>query len=194
MMSTTEQSQAYLHLKPIVEAHYPELLDTLESLCMRFEGPLTLKRKESLIEAGEDAHDVYFIIEGAIGRYTPNGHRLIFLSTGPSFILNEDVWTRRSERSTDHYIALNDITYYKLSAQDFDAFAEIPGAYELVQLASWRYLDERRSRLRELMHSSAEDRLKALTERHPGVLKWLTRNEIASYLGMSRANFYRLIK
>ena len=69
-----------------------------------------------------------------------------------------------------------------------------PGCDELLFIIQQRILDHVRGHFRRLLHTSPLEHYRWITKESPALVKGFTRDQMAAYLGVSRATFFRLLQ
>lgn len=162
----------------------------------QFEGPLTINKGSELIVHGDASSHLYFLLEGAvaeIGRDEQGGLLIpAAFQPGQWFFNLERHTTGKTAQSP--FVCLNTIRLMRLNQTFWEQIDQEPGYDELLFLIQQRMLDYVRSHFKRLLHETPLEHYRWIQANAPALVKGFTRDQMAAYLGVSRATFFRLLQ
>lgn len=176
-------------LKQLTGFTEPELAAVLEHFA-----PKTFKKKTSLLQAGNTAKEVYFVLEGCIRLfYEKDGEEIsAYFFTEKMFAGAYDSFI--SQKPSRHSIeTLEDCQVLAISYQGLQKlFVEFPKMNEFVR----KVLEERFVALHELFTSQILDspleRYLKLQKERPDLINRIPQHQIATFLGITPVSLSRI--
>lgn len=160
------------------------------------EGPLTIGKGSELVVTSDASTHVYFLLEGAVAELGRDEHGglLIPIAFGPGqWFMNLQRWT--SGKTADApYVCLSAVKLLRIDQTIWEQLGQEPGYDELHFIVQQRMLDHVRAHFRRLLHESPLDHYRWILKEAPALVKGFTRDQMAAYLGVSRATFFRLLQ
>lgn len=150
--------------------------------------PSHIKRKELLLQQGQVARDLAFVISGCLRAYSvdDNGfeHILQFAPTGWWISDMSSVISRRE--SLLNVDALKDAHVLLLSREDQLAlFDEVPGIERYFRVLTENGLVSSRMRLIENLSLTARQRYERFSQTYPNLVNEIPQKYIASFIGVT---------
>ena len=167
----------------------------ITNLSEAYEGPFLLNPGDLLWDMGDTRNDYYFILEGLISEYWIHdfGESFIYTLIGPKeFCVNE--FHLLFGAPSKSRLEVIQPTWIMVLRQEKE-FEFRNGSTPWEQLSyevGKRILEKRRERIRWLSGPKGEH-LRQVITKYPGLLIHATKEQIAQYLGVSRATAYRLL-
>lgn len=167
----------------------------IKKLLEAYEGPVLLNPGDLLWDMGDTRNDYYFILEGLVSEYWINdfGESFIYAFIGPKeFCVNE--FQMLFGAPSKSRLEVIQPTWVMVLRQEKECeFRNGSTPWEQLSYeVGKRILEKRRERIRCLSGPKGEHLLQVITK-YPGLLNHATKEQIARYLGVSRATAYRLL-
>ncbi len=162
----------------------------------QFEGPLTIRKGSELIVHGDASLHLYFIVEGVIaeiGRDDQGGLLIPNAFLPGQWLLNLQRHTL-GKTADSPYICLTKVQIMRLDQNVWAQLMQDSGYDELLFILQQRILDHVRGHFRRLLHLSPTEHYRWLLNEAPTLVHGFTRDQMAAYLGVSRATFFRLLQ
>jgi CRP-like cAMP-binding protein len=168
--------------------------EELSALLAKWSRRVELKRNDFAIRKGQTESSLFFVLNGSMRIYFPNGedeicvgfvHTNNLMCSYPSFILS---------RPSDYYIQA--LAKTELMAIDRSDFYLLFDTYRSIERA-WRMLEEEAligkiEREVEMLTFTPEERYHRLIKRSPHIFQTIPRKYIASYLRMTPETLSRI--
>lgn len=172
-----ENISRHVHLTKEEEKHFISLLK-----------PISVKRKEWLLEAGEVCKFSYFVTNGCLRGYTidANGFEHV-LSFAPKNWWIADIYSLISQKPGTTYIqALEPTEIQALSKNDQEKlYLEIPAFERFFRIIIENSLVSFQQRLLDNLSLPAEERYQNFCKRYMGLTENLPAKQVASYIGVT---------
>ena len=172
-------------IKPLV--HY---------MTSQFEGPLTISKGSELVVHGDASTHIYFLIEGSVAEIGRDDHGGLLISTafqpGQWFFNLQRHTTGKTAQSP--FVCLSMVQVMRLDQTLWEQLIQEPGGDELLFILQQRILNQVRGHFRRMLHETPLDHYRWILREAPALVKDFTRDQMAAYLGVSRATFFRLLQ
>jgi len=150
--------------------------------------PLSAKRKEWLLEAGETCKYSYFVTSGCLRGYTLDIHGMEHvLSFAPKNWWIADMYSLISQKPGNTYIQAleqTDILALPKSAQEH-LYKDIPAFERFFRIITENSLVSFQQRLLDNLSLPAEERYQNFCKRYVGLIDYLPAKQVASYIGVT---------
>jgi len=166
----------------------------LERLVEAYDGPHLLNPGDLLWDMGDTRNDYFFVLDGLVSEFWVNdcGESFIYAFIGPKeFCVNESHMLFKAP-SKSRLQVIQPTWVMVLRQEKESEFRNGNTAWEQLSYeVGKRILEKRRERIRWLSGPKGEH-LRQVITKYPGLLNHATKEQIARYLGVSRATAYRL--
>lgn len=150
--------------------------------------PISVKRKQWLIEEGEICKHSYFVVEGCLRAYTvdANGFEHVLNFAPPGWWI-ADMYSLLSQKAGTIYIqALEPTEVFALSKLSQEKlYKEIPVFERFFRIITENSLVSFQQRLLDNLSLSAEERYQIFCNKYPNMIDYLPAKQVASYLGVT---------
>ena len=173
---------------------------TLKSLVQyvtsQFEGPLTISKGSELVVHGDASTHVYFLLDGTVAEIGRDDQGGLLIPTA----FQAGQWFFNLQRHTTGktaeipFVCVSSVQVMRLNQTIWEQLQSEPGCDELLFIIQQRILDHVRGHFRRLLHTSPLEHYQWILKESPALVKGFTRDQMAAYLGVSRATFFRLLQ
>ncbi|WP_134090372.1 Crp/Fnr family transcriptional regulator [Olivibacter sp. XZL3] len=150
--------------------------------------PVTAKRKELILEAGEICRYSYFVTSGCLRGYTidANGFEHVLNFAAPNWWI-ADMYSLLSQRPGNTYIqALEPTSTLALSKDAQERlYREIPAFERFFRIITENSLVSFQQRLLDNLSLTAEERYQNFCKRYAGLTDSIPAKQVASYIGVT---------
>lgn len=167
----------------------------INQLSEAYEGPLLLNPGDVLWDMGDTRNDYFFILEGLVSEYWINdfGESFIYAFIGSQEFCVNEFQLLFGAPSKSRLEVIQPTWVMVLSQEKESEFRNGNTPWEQLSYeVGKRILEKRRERIRWLS-GPKEEHLRHVITNYPGLLNHATKEQIARYLGVSRATAYRLV-
>jgi len=167
----------------------------LERLVEAYDGPHLLNPGDFLWDMGDTRNDYYFILEGLVSEYWINdfGESFIYAFIGSQEFCVNEFQMLFGAPSKSRLQVIQPTWVMVLRQEKESEFRNGNTPWEQLSYeVGKRILEKRRERIRWLS-GAKEEHLRQVITNYPGLLNHATKEQIARYLGVSRATAYRLL-
>ena len=168
----------------------------VHTMTEQFEGPLTYNKGSELIVHGDASTHLYFLLDGAVAEIGRDEQGGLLISTA----FQPGQWFLNLRRHTSGktaespYVCLTSVKIMRLDQRFFDTLVLEPGYDEVLFILHQRILDHVRGHFRRLLHLAPKEHYAWILKECPMLVHGFTRDQMAAYLGVSRATFFRLLQ
>ena len=166
-----------------------------KDLEMRYEGPFEYKPGEVFWDMGDTRSDHFFILDGLVAEVwrSPNDESFIYALVGGGEYCTNEFQYLLGEPSRSRFEVIQPTRVLVLRQEEEHQLRQSSSPWEQLSFEVGRnILKKRRERLR-LLSGDREKHLIHLFNKYPGAQEWATKEQLASYLGVSRATIYRIL-
>lgn len=166
-----------------------------KDLEMRYEGPFEYKPGEVFWDMGDTRSDHFFILDGLVAEVwgSPNDESFIYALVGGGEYCTNEFQYLLGEPSRSRFEVIQPTRVLILRQEEEHQVRQTSSPWEQLSFEVGRtILKKRRERLR-LLSGDRETHLLYIFEKHPGAQTWATKEQLASYMGVSRATIYRIL-
>lgn len=176
-------------------ADWHEIEDWANDLAARYEGPFEYKPGEVLWDMDDTRSDYFFVLDGLVAEVWRSSNNESFIYAfvgGGEYCTNEFQYLFR-EPSQSRFEVIQPTRVLILRQEEEVKFRMASSPWEQLSFKVGRaILKKRRERLR-LLSGDRETHLLRTFDKYPGAQTWVTKEQLASYLGVSRATVYRIL-
>ncbi|MBK1441283.1 Crp/Fnr family transcriptional regulator [Parapedobacter sp. ISTM3] len=155
------------------------------------------QRGELLLKEGEVAHEVFFVMKGALRQYFFNergDERTCNFTFEHQFVTDLESFSRQAKSAT-HIIALEPAACLVLTCEDaVTCLKESPAVASLFGLIVENLATDTIRRIRSLLSKTPEEQIEELTKTNPEMLRRVPQRYIAQYLGVAPESLSRIRK
>ena len=150
-----------------------------------------------LLEEGQTAHEVFFVVQGALHQYfhSENGtEKTCNFAFEQTFITDLESFSRQT-RSSSNIRALEPTTCLVTTCVELvQCLAELPPAAQFFNQVVEEIATRNIRRIQSFMAQSSEQQLESLTKEYPGIMQRVPQRYIAQYLGIAPESLSRIRK
>ena len=171
------------------------LRDVGETFCDLFSPLIMYNKGDKIIFESDASMHIFFLLEGVIAEIGRTNHGALYIPRA----MTRNSWFYNIERSisgrtsTTEYTCLTKVALLRCRESDFQNLRQHEAFEELFFTLNQRILGDTRSHFMRLLHMTPRAHYQWLSANNPDLIKFLTRNQMAAYLGISRATFFRLL-
>lgn len=182
-------------LRHKLEDRLPELSPLIDEFCAAFSSPQVLPKKTVLIRLDDASTHLHFILDGAVLELGEDdrGQLTVNQDYGPGeFVFNFHRHLTRLPSKTVYQC----VTPTRLLTMDQDvleSFQKKDGFDEVFFVIQQHLLTQVRAHFQHLLQLSPVQHYIWIFHHKPWLVEALTRNQMAAFLGISRATFFRLL-
>lgn len=166
-----------------------------KSLVNRYEGPFEYKSGEFLWDMEDTRADHFYILDGLIAEVWSSSvnESFIYAFVGEGEYCVNEFQYLLGEPSQSRFEVIQPTRVLVLRQEIELEFRQSASPWEQLSFEVGRtILKKRRERLR-LLSGDQEQHLLHVLNKYPGAKEWATKEQLASYLGVSRATIYRIL-
>jgi CRP-like cAMP-binding protein len=144
---------------------------------------------------GDTRSDHFFILDGLVAEVwrSPNDESFIYALVGGREYCTNEFQYLLGEPSRSRFEVIQPTRVLVLRQEEEHQLRQSSSPWEQLSFEVGRnILKKRRERLR-LLSGDREKHLIHLFNKYPGAQEWATKEQLASYLGVSRATIYRIL-
>jgi hypothetical protein len=167
----------------------------LLSLARAFQPMTSLRRGNSLWNPNELTFGLYYNLEAVFAEedIQTDGKSVVRLILPDQLFFCEETYLY-NEPSTTRMRCIQAGSVWQVSPTDYAAIhLEYGFGYDLINLLSLKSLGEYRARTAQLLQCTPKIRLEQAVRQYPSLLSSLTREELASFLLLSRSSVHRIL-
>jgi CRP-like cAMP-binding protein len=172
------------------------LKSLVQYVTSQFEGPLTISKGSELVVHGDASTHVYFLLDGTVAEIGRDDQGGLLIPTafqaGQWFFNLQRHTTGKTAESP--FVCVSNVQVMRLDQTLWEQLQSEPGCDELLFIIQQRILDQVRGHFRRLLHTSPLEHYQWILKESPTLVKDFTRDQMAAYLGVSRATFFRLLQ
>lgn len=176
-------------------ADWPQIESWAKNLVSRYEGPFEYKSGEVLWDMDDTRADHFYILDGLVAEVWQSSEDESFIYAfvgGGEFCVNEFHYLL-GEPSRSRFEVIQPTRVLVLRQEMEMDVRQSSSPWEQLSFEVGRtILKKRRERLR-LLSGNREKHLLHVLNKYPGAKDWATKEQLASYLGVSRATVYRIL-
>lgn len=176
---------------------YTHFTDAEATYLLSFFEEIKYKRNDVLLQEGNVAHEVFFIVTGALRQYivTEEGlEKTCNFSFENEFLTDLESFSRQS-RSASNIVALESTACLAMNCVGLvEAIKTSPATSELFRIIVEHVATENINRTKSLLTLSPEKQFAELLERKPQILQRVSQRYIAQYLGIAPESLSRIRK
>ncbi len=195
MRYTTEDNHPSILLRQKLAHRLPELEDLLDRFCGDFSTPYMVSKNTLLIRADDASTHLHFIIQGTVAEFGEDDRHYMTVPQvfGPGeFVLNvQRHTTLLPAKST--YRCLTPVRMVVMDQETLHAFQRDLEFGEVFFVIQQHLLAQVRTHFLHLLKLSPSEHYSWILTQKPWMAQALTRNQMAAFLGVSRATFFRLL-
>ena len=166
-----------------------------KDLVARYEGPIEYKPGELLWDMDDTRSDHFFVLDGLVAEVWKSSSDESFIYAfvgGGEYCVNEFQYLLGAP-SRSRFEVIQPTRVLILRQEEEHQVRHTSSPWEQLSFEVGRtILKKRRERLR-LLSGDRESHLLYIFEKHPGAQTWATKEQLASYMGVSRATIYRIL-
>jgi hypothetical protein len=167
----------------------------LLALARAFQPMTSLRRGNSLWNPNELTFGLYYNLEAVFAEedIQTDGKSVVRLVLPDQLFFCEETYLY-NEPSTTRMRCIKAGSVWQVSPNDYAAIhLEYGLGYDLINLLSLKSLGEYRARTAQLLQCTPKIRLEQAVRQYPSLLSSLTREELASFLLLSRSSVHRIL-
>ena len=172
------------------------LKSLVQYVTSQFEGPLTISKGSELVVHGDASTHVYFLLDGTVAEIGRDDQGGLLIPTafraGQWFFNLQRHTTGKTAESP--FVCVSNVQVMRLDQTLWEQLQSEPGCDELLFIIQQRILDQVRGHFIRLLHTSPLEHYQWILKESPTLVKDFTRDQMAAYLGVSRATFFRLLQ
>ncbi len=199
LQGAKEREEARLALRNSFREHlsadWHEIEDWAKDLEARYEGPFEYRPGEVFWDMDDTRSDHYFVLDGLVAEVwkSSNDESFIYAFVGGGEYCTNEFQYLFGEPSKSRFEVIQPTRVLILRQEEEVQFRTASSPWEQLSFKVGRsILKKRRERLR-LLSGDRETHLRRTFDKYPGALTWVTKEQLASYLGVSRATVYRIL-
>jgi CRP-like cAMP-binding protein len=199
LQGTKEREEARFALRNSFREHlsadWHEIEDWAKDLEARYEGPFEYRPGEVFWDMDDTRSDHYFVLDGLVAEVwrSSNDESFIYAFVGGGEYCTNEFQYLFGEPSKSRFEVIQPTRVLILRQEEEVQFRTASSPWEQLSFKVGRsILKKRRERLR-LLSGDRETHLRRTFDKYPGALTWVTKEQLASYLGVSRATVYRIL-
>ena len=199
LQGTKERDEARFALRNSFREHlsadWHEIEDWAKALEARYEGPFEYMPGEVFWDMDDTRSDHYFVLDGLVAEVwrSSNDESFIYAFVGGGEYCTNEFQYLFGEPSQSRFEVIQPTRVLILRQEEEVQFRTASSPWEQLSFKVGRsILKKRRERLR-LLSGDRETHLRRTFDKYPGALTWVTKEQLASYLGVSRATVYRIL-
>ena len=199
LQGTKEREEARFALRNSFREHlsadWHEIEDWAKDLEARYEGPFEYRPGEVFWDMDDTRSDHYFVLDGLVAEVwrSSNDESFIYAFVGGGEYCTNEFQYLFGEPSQSRFEVIQPTRVLILRQEEEVRFRTASSPWEQLSFKVGRsILKKRRERLR-LLSGDRETHLRRTFDKYPGALTWVTKEQLASYLGVSRATVYRIL-
>ena len=196
---TKERNEAHFILRDsfreYLSADWQEIEAWAKDLEARYEGPFEYKPGEVFWDMGDTRSDHYFVLDGLVAEVwrSSNDESFIYAFVGGGEYCTNEFQYLFGEPSQSRFEVIQPTRVLILRQEEELQVRLSSSPWEQLSFKVGRaILKKRRERLR-LLSGDRETHLRRTFDKYPGAQTWATKEQLASYLGVSRATVYRIL-
>lgn len=169
--------------------------ERIQRFCSAFSLPILAQKREEIIRKDDASRHLHFILRGTIAEIGEDEKNSLTVPNvyGPGdFVFNLQRHTTRLPSKTA-YRCMTPVLMMKMEGNDLKELLEEPGFDEVFFVLQQHLLAQVRAHFLNLLHLSPLKHYEWLLMEKPWLVNTLTRNQLAAFLGVSRATFFRLL-
>lgn len=178
-----------------LSADWDKIEPWAENLVNRYEGPFEYKSGELLWDMDDTRADHFYILDGLVAEVWRSSVDESFIYAfvgGGEYCVNEFQYLH-GEPSRSRFEVIQPTRVLVLRQEIEIEVRQSASPWEQLSFEVGRnILKKRRERLR-LLSGDREKHLLHVFNKYPGAKEWATKEQLASYLGVSRATIYRIL-
>lgn len=178
-----------------LSSNWPEIEVWAKELVERYEGPFEYKPGEVFWDMGDTRSDHFFVLNGLVAEVwnSSSDESFIYAFVGEcEYCVNEFQYLL-GEPSRSRFEVIQPTKVLILRQEKELQIRQSSSPWEQLSFEVGRnILKKRRERLR-LLSGDRETHLLYIFEKYPGAQTWATKEQLASYMGVSRATIYRIL-
>jgi len=173
----------------------PELSSLIDEFCAAFSLPQVLPKKTVLIRLDDASMHLHFVLQGTVVEFGEDDRSQMTVpqAFGPGeFVFNFQRHLTHLPSKTVYQC----VTPTRLVTMDQDVLASFQkkeGSDEVFFVIQQHLLTQVRAHFQHLLHLTPVQHYIWIFHHKPWLAKSLTRNQMAAFLGISRATFFRLL-
>lgn len=167
----------------------------VRDLVQRYEGPYLYPPGSVFWDMKETRTDHYFVLEGLVAEEWKSSREesFIYAFVGDGEYCVNEFQYLYGEPSRSRFQVIQPTRVLVLRQEEESLIRSTPSPWDQLSFEVGRgILNKRRERLRFLSGDKGVH-LQHLFHKYPGARTWATKDQLASYLGVSRATVYRLL-
>jgi hypothetical protein len=168
----------------------------LLALARAFQSLPSFRRGNHVWNSGELPAGLYYNLEAVFAEedVQPDGKSIVRLVLPDQLFFCEETYFY-NEPSTTRMRCITSGSVWHVSPSDYAAVHREYGlGYDLINLLSLKSLGEYRARTAQLLQCTPKVRLEQAVRQYPSLLSALTREELASFLLLSRSSVHRILR
>lgn len=180
-------------LGPVPDSALNEWIPKLDDA---FKGPIYFKRGDILIQQDENSQHLFYLLKGCVIESRIDGDKNMTLSkvhSSGDFIFSLQDFTTGLLSQTI-FTCKTAVSLLKLDQKILHQFQKMKGFDILFFIIQQSMLGSDRDYTFRLQSMSPADHYRWLKEHSSFITENLTRDQMAAYLGISRATFYRILQ
>lgn len=166
-----------------------------KDLVARYEGPFEYKPGEVFWDMDDTRSDHFFVLDGLVAEVWKSSSEESFIYAfvgGGEYCVNEFQYLLGAP-SRSRFEVIQPTRVLILRQEEEHQVRQTSSPWEQLSFEVGRtILKKRRERLR-LLSGDRETHLLYIFEKYPGAQAWSTKEQLASYMGVSRATIYRIL-
>lgn len=178
-----------------LSADWHEIEAWAKDLEARYEGPFEYKPGEVFWDMNNTRSDHYFVLDGLVAEVwrSANDESFIYAFVGGGEYCTNEFQYLLGEPSCSRFEVIQPTRVLILRQEEELQVRQSASPWEQLSFKVGRaILKKRRERLR-LLSGDRKTHLLRIFEKYPGAQAWTTKEQLASYLGVSRATVYRIM-
>lgn len=167
----------------------------LLALARAFQPTPSLRRGDHVWNPGDFPAGLYYNLEAVFAEedIQPDGKSIVRLVLPDQLFFCEETYFY-NEPATTRMRCITPGSVWKVSESDYATVQREFGlGYDLINLLSLKTLGEYRARTAQLLQCAPKVRLEQAVRQYPSLLFSLTREELASFLLLSRSSVHRIL-
>lgn len=167
----------------------------LLALAKAFQLMPSFRRGKHVWNPGESPNGLYYNLEAVFAEedHQEDGKSIVRLVLPDQLFFCEESYFFK-ESSTTRLRCITPGSVWNVSQGDYQAVHQEYGiGYDLINLLSLKTLGEYRARTAQLLQCTPKVRMEQAVRQYPSLLSSLTREELASFLLLSRSSVHRIL-